>query len=518
MIALLSSGRRDSAIPARQVQDPGKHMPPVELNRANLGRFSAPVRVPGFDPAQVTAGIVHLGLGGFHRAHMARYTHDLMECRTDALRWGIIGTGLMPADRRMQDSLRPQDNLYTLVERGAGDETVTVIGSLADVVFAGESRAVLLAATEGPAVRIVSLTVTEHGYCLNRSTKVLDPEHPLIRKDLAQPEQPASAIGIVVEAYRRRMVAGAAPFTALSCDNIQHNGTVLRDAVLALAQLRDPALARWIAANGCFPSTMVDRITPVTADEDIAWLAERYGVIDRWPVFSEAFTQWVIEDDFPAGRPAWEEVGAQFVSDVAPYEFMKLRLLNASHLAVSGMGRLAGYVTIAESMADPLIARFMTALMDRETGPTLPDVPGIDLAQYKATLVERFANPAIKDTVERVNTDAPLNILVDPIRDRLARGGSVDLLALALAAWLRRVRGEDEQGAAIDVRHPLAVELRAKAIEGGPDPRPLLGIMQLFWETGADPRLQEAAGRWLASLYGKGARATLAEAATALRF
>jgi fructuronate reductase/mannitol 2-dehydrogenase len=263
---------------------------------------------------------------------------------------------------------------------------------------------------------------------------------------------------------------------------------------------------------------MVDRITPVTAEADIAMLADRFGVIDRWPVFSEKFTQWVIEDDFTAGRPAWEEVGAQFVADVAPYEFMKLRLLNASHLAVSGMGRLAGYVTISESMADPLIARFMGALMDRETGPTLPDVPGIDLAQYKATLIERFANPAIKDTVERVNTDAPLNILVDPIRDRLLAGAPVELLALALAAWLRRVRGEDEQGGAIDVRHPLAERLRAKAIEGGADPRPLLGITQLFGDTGADPRLQEPVGRWLGSLYAKGARETLAEASRLLGF
>jgi mannitol 2-dehydrogenase len=493
-------------------------MPPVPLRRINLHRLRPPVSVPGFDPAQVRAGIVHLGLGGFHRAHMARYTHNLMQRRADALGWGIIGAGLMPADRRMQDSLAPQDNLYTLVERGATDETVTVIGSLADVVFAGESSAALLAATERPGIRIVSLTVTEHGYCLNRSTKVLDPAHPLIRRDLAKPEQPASAIGIVVEAYRRRMVAGAAPFTALSCDNIQHNGTVLRDAVLALAGLRDPALAAWIAANGRFPSTMVDRITPVTAAEDVALLADHYGIVDRWPVFAETFTQWVIEDDFPAGRPAWEEVGAQFVADVAPYEFMKLRLLNASHLAVSGMGRLAGYVTIAESMADPLIARFMAALMDRETGPTLPPVPGIDLAAYKATLVERFANPAIRDTVERVNTDAPLNILVDPIRDRLRAGGTVDLLALALAAWLRRVRGQDEQGGAIDVRHPLADELRAKAIEGGPDPRPLLGITALFGDTGSDSALVAAVGRWLALLYGKGARATLAEAAGALGF
>jgi mannitol 2-dehydrogenase len=491
---------------------------PVPLNRANLARLRPPVQVPRFDPAQVTAGIVHLGLGGFHRAHMARYTHNLMERQADALGWGIVGAGLMPADRRMRDSLDPQDNLYTLVERGSGQEAVTVIGSLAGVVFAGESSAALLDKTEQQQIRIISLTVTEHGYCLNRSTKQLDPNHPLIVKDLAQPERPASAIGIVVEAYRRRRDKGQPPFTALSCDNIQHNGTVLREAVLALATLRDPKLAGWIADNGCFPSTMVDRITPVTAEADIAVLTERYGIVDRWPVFSEDFTQWVIEDRFTAGRPLWEDVGAQFVADVAPYEFMKLRLLNASHLAVSGMGRLAGYVTIDEAMADPLITRYMIALMDRETGPTLPGVPGIDLSLYKATLIERFANPAIKDTVERVNTDAPLNILVDPIRDRLRAGASVDLLALALAAWLRRVRGEDEQGQPIDIRHPLASELRAKAIEGGSDPRPLLAITQLFGSTGTDPRLQEPVAHWLGSLYANGARKTLAEASAILRF
>ncbi len=493
-------------------------MQPIPLNLINLGRLAPAVSVPRYDPSKVAGGIVHLGLGGFHRAHMARYTHELMQNGDDALAWGIVGAGLMPADRKMKDSLAPQDNLYTLVERGASDETATVIGSLADVVFAAESSAALLRAIDNPQIRIISLTVTEHGYCLNRSTKRLDPEHPLVRKDLAQPAEPASAIGIVAEAYRRRMAAGLPPFTALSCDNIQHNGTVLRDAVLALAGLRDPKLADWIAANAHFPSTMVDRITPVTTEDDIAALAERHGVIDRWPVVSETFTQWVIEDDFPAGRPAWETVGAQFVNDVAPYEFMKLRLLNASHLAVSGMGRLCGYVTIAESMADPLITRFMAALMDRETGPTLPDVPGIDLAQYKATLIERFANPAIRDTVERVNTDAPLNILVDPIRDRLRTGESVELLSLALAAWLRRVRGEDEQGQPIDVRHPLAAELRAKAIEGGADPRPLLGITALFGATGADERLRTAVGRWLALLYANGARRTLIEASALLGF
>ncbi|MGX7705318.1 mannitol dehydrogenase family protein [Methylobacterium sp. Gmos1] len=486
---------------------------PVPLSRATLAALGPSVRVPAYDVARVRAGIVHLGLGGFHRAHMARYTHDLMERDPDALAFGILGVGLMPGDRRMIDALAPQDALYTLVEREGADETVTVIGSLAGVAFAGETTAAVLDAIDDPAIRIVSLTVTENGYCLDPATKRLDPDHPLIRADLAAPERPRSAIGVIVEALRRRRAAGRPPFTPLTCDNIQHNGDVLRDAVVALARLRDPDLAEWITAQVVFPSTMVDRITPVTAPADVAGLAERHGLADSWPVFSETFTQWVIEDRFPAGRPAWERVGAQFVADVAPYEFMKLRLLNGSHLAVSGLGRLAGYVTIDESMADPRIAAVMTALMDRETGPTVPPVPGIDLADYKRTLVARFANPAIRDTVERVNTDAPLNVLVDPIRGRLEQGGSVEFLALALAAWLRRVRGVDERGGAIEVRHPMAALLREKAIAGGPDPRPLLGIRPLFGELGDDPRLVAPVAEWLGMLDGHGIQATLDEAA-----
>lgn len=490
----------------------------IELCRATLPRLDNRISVPNFDVPGVTPGIVHLGLGGFHRAHMARYTHNLMERDVASLRWGIVGAGLMPSDASMRDSLAPQDWLYCLVERSFADEIVTVVGSLAEVVFAGEDSSRLLDIIDRPSVRIVSLTVTENGYCLNPATKALDPEHRLVRMDLAEPARPHSSIGIIVEAYRRRMVQGGAPFTALSCDNIQHNGHVLRAAVMALAALRDPNLAEWIGAHGRFPSTMVDRITPVTSAADTARLAAEYGLVDRWPVFAETFTQWVIEDDFAAGRPAWETVGAQFVADVAPYEFMKLRLLNASHLAVSGLGRLAGYVTIDEAMADPLFPRYLAALMDRETGPTLLPVPGIDLATYKRTLIERFANPAIKDTVERVNTDAPLNILVDPIRDRLASDGTIDLLALALAAWLRRVRGEDEQGQPIEIRHPMAALLKARAIEGGADPTPLLKIEPLFGELGQSKRLRTVVGRWLALLYGQGSLATLAQAAVALDF
>ena len=493
-------------------------MEAVELSRTALARLQPPVHVPIYDVAAINPGIVHLGLGGFHRAHMARYTHNLLECDPASHGWAIIGAGLLPGDRKMHDSLAPQDALYTLIERSGTDATVTVIGSLAKVLFAGESSEALLAEIDASAIRIVSLTVTENGYCLNQSTKRLDPAHRLIVQDLAEPSRPHSAIGIIVEAYRRRRAAGAPAFTALSCDNIQHNGEVLREAVLALANLRDPELAAWIQREASFPSTMVDRITPVTAPQDVAALQQDYGIIDRWPVFSEAFTQWVIEDRFVQGRPAWETVGAQFVDEVAPYEFMKLRLLNGSHLAVAGLGRLVGYTYIAEAMADQHISRFMSALMDRETEPTLKPVPGVDLAAYKATLIERFANPAIKDTVERVNTDAPINVLLDPIRDRIAGGGDISLLALALAAWLRRVRGEDEHGEKIDVRHPLAEQLRQRAIEGGPDPRPLLGLATLFGDLGTDPRVIEPVERWLRSLYQDGSRATIAQAAQTLQF
>ena len=490
----------------------------IRLSRHALAQLPAAIGRPAFDPASVRSGIVHLGLGGFHRAHMARYTHDLMNRRPDSLEWGIVGVGLMPGDERMRESLAPQDALYALVERQEADERVTVVGSLADILYAGRSSTAVLGTIDDPAVRIVSLTVTDSGYCLNSATKQLDPAHPLVVHDLAHPEQPRSAIGVIVEAYRRRMSSRLPAFTALTCDNIEHNGVVLSRAVLALARLRDPSLADWIATNARFPNTMVDRITPVTTPDDVSYLAERFAIDDRWPVFSEAFRQWVIEDEFVGGRPAWEEVGAQFVPDVAPYELMKLRLLNATHLAIAGLGRLAGYNYIDETLRDPSLRAYMAALMDRETGPTLLPVPGVDVAAYKLQLLDRFSNSNIKDTVDRVNADAPINLLIDPIRDRLGADASVELLALGLAAWLRRVRGEDESGRPISVVHPLASLLRARAIEGGTDPRPLLAIPSLFGELADNQSFVNALQRWLALLYAVGARATLSQAREILKF
>lgn len=482
------------------------------LSCVSLQALAGRVATPRYDPAAVTPGIVHLGFGGFHRAHMARYTHDLMDACPAALEWGIIGAGLLPADKAMREALAPQDNLYTLVERSGTVEAVTVIGVATEIIFVGLGALALLEAIDRPEIRIVSLTVTENGYGLDPATRRLDASQPGIARDLSDPRDPVTAIGVIVEAYRRRRRAGAAPFTALSCDNIQHNGDVLRAAVLDYAELVEPDLRQWIETSASFPNTMVDRITPATVEADIAALAERHGIADRWPVFSETFRQWVIEDRFVAGRPAWEEVGAHFVEDVAPYEFMKLRLLNASHLAVSGLGRLIGYHHVHEAMGDERLRSYMKALMDRETGPTLLPMPGIDLTAYKATLIDRFANPAIRDTVERVNTDAPVNVLLDPIRDRLRAGESIDLLALGLAAWLRRVRGEDEAGAPIDVRHPLAADLRTRATQGGSDPRPLLGLRALFGDLGESDRLVESVGRWLDLLYAVGAARTLEQA------
>jgi mannitol-1-phosphate/altronate dehydrogenase len=485
----------------------------IELRRATLHQLPPGVQAPAYDPAQVRPGIVHLGPGAFHRAHMARYTHALMEHAPDALGWGILGAGLLPADRRIQDSLAPQDGLYTLVERDGAAETATVIGALTGILYAGEDTAPLLARLDDPAIRIVSLTVSENGYGLDPATRRLDPGHAAIRADLSHPHAPRSAIGVIAEALRRRRAAGLRPFTAMSCDNIQHNGQVLRDAVVDFARMRDVGLADWIAAEGAFPETMVDRITPATRPDHVLHLETRYGLRDRWPVFAESFTQWVIEDRFAAGRPAWEAVGAQFVPDVAPYELMKLRLLNGSHLAVAALGRLMGCTYVHEAMAAPHLAACMAALMRREVAPALPPVPGVDLPAYQRTLVARFANPAIEDTVERINRDAPLNVLLVPIRAALDAGLPVDLLALALAAWMRRARGVDEAGAPIALGHPLASELQARAEAGGADPMPLLGLTSLFGDLGQEARFVAPLRRWLGLLYERGAAATLAEAA-----
>jgi mannitol 2-dehydrogenase len=479
---------------------------------AITGNGLRPLTPPAYDRRAIVPGIVHLGLGGFHRAHMARYLHDLMLLDPSALKWGVRGAGLRAVDRPLLKALTYQDCLYTLIERDGQGERQEVIGSIVEAIDASVSSADLLAAIASPHTGVVSLTVTEHGYCLDRATKRLDLAHPEIAHDLANRADPRSAIGVVVAALAKRRRKGMSGLTVLSCDNIQHNGDVLRRAVTDFAEAADLDLSAWIAEHARFPNSMVDRITPQPTAAAIQDFRDHTGIDDAATLVAEPFRQWVIEDRFVAGRPALERVGVQFVTDVAPYERMKLRLLNASHLAMSGPGELIGLTGIDETIRHPLIRRYVVALMDRETGPTLDPVPGIDLDAYKRSVVARFDNPAIPDTVARVNADAALNYLLDPIRDRLAAGAPIELLGLGLAAWLRRVRGEDEAGHTIAVVHPLAAELRARAIAGGGDPAPLLAMRPLFGDLGENAAFCAIVGRWLIELNDGGIERALARA------
>lgn len=482
-----------------------------ELARREPLALPESVAAPRYDLRAVRPGIVHIGLGGFHRSHFARYTHDLMEADPSALGWGIVGAGLRASDGPLLRALARQDGLYTLVERDASGERRTVIGSIVGVIDASRDASDLLAAIERGDTRIVSVTVSEAGYHLDAATKMLDLASQAIRRDIADPRSPTTMPGVLVESFRRRRDSGLPAFTALSCDNIQHNGRVLRDAVLALARQTDPALSSWIADHAAFPNSMVDRITPVPTSEAIEKFAAETRLADKATVFSEAFRQWVIEDAFASGRPDWSRVGAQFVGDVAPYEAMKLRLLNASHLAIAGLGALSGYETVEETMRDPAIRRYMARLMDEETGRLLPPVPGVDLADYKATLVARFANPAIRDTVRRINTDAPINLLLDPLRDALAANAPIDLLALGLTAWCLRTCNELAAGNEIAGANASA-ELQALDVSRARNPLAILSVESLFGNLGHNMRLAASVRSWLDQFAPRGASAVLAQA------
>jgi mannitol 2-dehydrogenase len=437
-----------------------------------------------------------------------------MERDPAALSWGIVGAGLRSSDRNLLHALDRQDGLYTLVERDLHGEKRTLIGSIVRTIDASGDSSALLDAIAARGTRIVSITVSENGYHLDGVARSLNQADEAIQHDITSPHCPITMLGILVEAFRRRREAALPAFTALSCDNIQHNGGVLRAAVLALAQISDPDLAAWIAENGRFPCSMVDRITPVPTPQQVAEFWDQTGSADNAPIFAESFSQWVIEDRFADGRPDWDRVGAHFVVNVTPYEVMKLRLLNASHLAIAGLGALCGYETVVQTIDDPYIRRYMMRLMVAETGPTVPPVQGIDLDAYKRTLIDRFANPAIRDTVQRINADAPINLLLDPLRDRLSVDAPIDLLALGLAAWCQRVKLEARlptEGRPMGKAEALLQE-HARSQKG---PISFLSIAGIFGEIGRDPRLLAPVRAWLHSFDQGGAAETLRGAAAA---
>lgn len=436
------------------------------LSPATLAGLPPDVAVPGYDRRACGIGIVHLGIGAFHRAHQAVYTDDVLARHGGD--WAIAGVSLRHADVR--DALAPQDGLYTLARRDADGERLRVIGAVRRVLAAPEDPAAVLTLLTAPATRIVSLTVTEKGYCHDPATRALNEADPAIVHDLAKPARPRTAIGLLVEALARRRQARVPPFTVLCCDNLPDNGATVAGLIGRLAELRAPALGHWIAETVACPNTMVDRIVPATTPDDRREIACRLRMEDAWPVVTEPFTQWVIEDRFPGGRPRWEEAGAELVGAVRPYEIMKLRLLNGSHSTLAYLGYLAGYETIAETMVNPAFVRLIAGLMNDEVGPTLHVPAGTDLAAYGGALLQRFANPALRHRTWQIAMDGSQKLpqrLLDTVRDRLAAGAPLDRLALGVAAWMRYVAGVDEHGALIDVRDPLADRLACAA-------RPLL--------------------------------------------
>ncbi|WP_085033171.1 mannitol dehydrogenase family protein [Ensifer aridi] len=445
----------------------------TRLSRQTLGQLPKDVGRPNYDPARVTVGIVHLGIGAFHRAHQAAFTDAVLAQDPS---WGICGVSLRSPETR--DALAPQDGLYTLKVQDGDGEELQVIGSVVELLCAPEDPEAVLRRMADPATRIVSLTITEKGYCHNPATGTLDENHPDIVHDLENPGRPRSAIGFIVEALARRKSAGTAPFTLLTCDNLPSNGHVLKRVVTRFAELRDPALAA-LVRNVASPSTMVDRIVPATTDSDRSAIAAALGVEDAWPVMTEPFRQWVIEDDFPVGRPAWENAGALFADDVAVFEMMKLRLLNGSHSTLAYLGYLAGAETVADAMALPGMEALVEGLMREEVSPTLPPLPGFDLAAYRAELLQRFRNPALRHRTWQIAMDGSQKLpqrLLGTIRDRLKAGAGYDRLALGVAAWMRYARGVDEAGRPIDVRDPHAARI-AELTQGMGDPE---GIVAAF--------------------------------------
>ena len=426
---------------------------------------------PDYDRSSMTTGIVHIGVGGFHRAHEAAYLDRLMRRRAGSaspegscLDWGICGVGLLPGDARMRDALEGQDHLYTLILKHPGGlRDPVVIGSIHGYLFAPDDPEAVLTLMSAPTTRIVSLTVTEGGYNVDDATGEFRTDSPGAVYDAEHPDGPVTAFGYIVEALRRRRESGTAPFTVMSCDNLPGNGKVARTAVVSQAAMSDPELADWIDGNVAFPSCMVDRITPQTTQTDIAELRRGLGVEDAWPVVCEPFSQWVLEDDFPAGRPPWEEVGVQMVDDVVPYELMKLRLLNASHQGLAHWGRLLGIKYAHEAAADADIATWVRAYLEREARATLRSVPGINLDDYISTLFKRFTNEAIADTLSRLAQDASSRMpkfVLGTVRDNLTAGGPIRLGTAMVAAWALGSEGHDENGGAIVVDDPLAEELR----------------------------------------------------------
>ncbi|CAM6381510.1 D-mannonate oxidoreductase [Citrobacter sedlakii] len=440
------------------------------------------VRTPQYDRSRLASRIVHFGFGAFHRAHQALLTDRVLNAQGGD--WGICEISLFSGDRLMSQ-LRAQDHLYTVLEKGANGNQAIVIGAVHECLNAKlDSLTAIIEKFCEPQVAIVSLTITEKGYCIDPATGTLDLTHPRIRHDIDSPGEPHSAPGILVEALSRRRERGLLPFTILSCDNIPDNGHVVKNAVLGMAEKRDPALAMWIREHVSFPGTMVDRIVPAATDETLDEISRALGVADPCGISCEPFIQWVIEDRFVAGRPAWETAGVQLVTDVRPWEEMKLRMLNGSHSFLAYLGYLSGFQHISECMQDEAFREAAYQLMMREQAPTL-SITDVDLQRYAGSLIARFANPALKHKTWQIAMDGSQKLpqrMLAGVRIHLERGSAWPLLALGIAGWMRYVCGVDDAGAPIDVRDPLSDKIRLLVANVGENEKVanLLTLQEVF--------------------------------------
>jgi len=483
---------------------------PIPLSRANLDRLPKAVARPAYAASDLSPGIVHFGVGNFHRAHLQVYLDRLFNAGGDR-DWGIVGAGVTPYDAKMRDALAGQDWLTTVVEQSAETSTAFVTGVMTDFLPPMDGKAIT-ARLSDPATRIVSLTVTEGGYFINPATGAFDPEAPAIRADVAAPDAPKTAFGMILAALRARRAAGAAPFTVLSCDNIPHNGVVVKNTVAGLAEAQDPALAAWVRETVAFPNGMVDRIAPATGDRERDIARDEFGVEDAWPVFCEDFIQWVVEDDFPAGRPAFEAVGAQFVADVTPFEHMKIRILNGGHAIIAYPSGLLDIHFVHDGMTHPLVRGFLQKVEQDEILPILPPVPDTNLVDYLALIVRRFSNPKIGDTIRRLCFDGSNRqpkFIIPSIADRLARGLPVEGLALASALWCRYCEGTTDSGAVTEPNDPSWDRLQAQARAARADPMAWLGMADIYGATAEAPAFRDAFAAHLGALWREGTATTL---------
>jgi mannitol 2-dehydrogenase len=485
---------------------------PTRPSLNNLSALSAVASVPAYARKKLSAGIVHIGVGNFHRAHMAHYLHRLFDLGRDH-DWAIIGAGVKSFDSAMRECLKPQDWLTTVVELDPAGFSATVTGAMID--FTEATPGAILAALLQPEIRIVSLTITEGGYFVDALTGGFDAGHPDIRADAADPAHPRTVFGIIIAALRHRRDRGLQPFTVLSCDNLPENGRATSAAVIGLARLQDSSFAGWIARNVAFPNSMVDCITPATGGRERKLVLDRFGIEDAAPVVCEPFRQWVLEDRFPQGRPAFELVGAQFVADVAPYELMKLRILNGGHATIAYPSGLLGIHYVHEAMAHPLVARFLDWLEHKELMPTVPAIAGVDFETYYRKIVERFSNPAIGDTVARLCLDGSNRqpkFILPAVRDRLKAGLPVDGLALEVALWCRFCAGTDDAGNPVNVPDDNAATLTAHALKARKDPAAFLSLDTIFGDLAGAAPFAEAFGRSLDALWSRGVVKVLEEA------